>query len=46
MQIARTIGSCRYVYNYLRIPAHPDTQTGNIRTAFRKHSDTCQPIPF
>jgi hypothetical protein len=33
-------------FDKVRIPAHPDTQTGNIRTVFRQHPDTCQPLPF
>ncbi len=30
-----------YCYHFhMRIPAYPDSETGNIRTAFRQHPDT------
>jgi len=30
----------------LRIPAYPDGESGNIRTAFRQHPDTCRAVSF
>ena len=29
-----------YIITLLRIPAHPDGKTGNIRTPFRQHPDS------
>jgi len=30
----------------MRIPAYPDGESGNIRTAFRQHPDTCRAVSF
>jgi len=34
------------VVRKVRIPAYPDGESGNIRTAFRQHPDTCRAVSF